>query len=88
MAPDIVLPPRDESVGVLIVDDHEVVRRGCSHFSTASPISRSSARRAGGATLELLALMESEGRLPDVILMDLQMAPIDGSVHPPGSRSL
>ena len=78
MAPDIVLPPRDESVGVLIVDDHEVVRRGCSHSRQRA---RYRGRRRGGRgaqALELLALMESEGRLPDVILMDLQMAPIDG----------
>ena len=32
----------------------------------------------GAQALDLLASMESEGRRPDVIVMDLQMAPVDG----------
>jgi DNA-binding NarL/FixJ family response regulator len=32
----------------------------------------------GAQALELLARLDSEGRRPDVVVMDLQMAPIDG----------
>jgi DNA-binding NarL/FixJ family response regulator len=32
----------------------------------------------GAEALDLLASMEAEGRRPDVIVMDLQIAPIDG----------
>ena len=67
------------SIGVLVVDDHEVVRRGLLAFLDSEPDIEVLAQAAGGTeALELLAAMDSEGRLPDVIVMDLQMAPIDG----------
>jgi DNA-binding NarL/FixJ family response regulator len=64
---------------VLVVDDHEVVRRGLLAFLDSEPDIDVVGEAGGGAqALELLASMESEGRRPDVIVMDLQMAPIDG----------
>jgi DNA-binding NarL/FixJ family response regulator len=72
-------PARDRTIRVLIVDDHEVVRRGLLAFLDSEPdIDVVGAAGGGGQALELLASMDSEGRRPDVIVMDLQMAPIDG----------
>ena len=69
----------DDSIGVLVVDDHEVVRRGLRAFLDSEPDIEVLGQAGGGAqALNLLAKMKSEGRLPDVIVMDLQMAPIDG----------
>jgi len=74
-----VEPGQDESIGVLVVDDHEVVRRGLLAFLDSEPDIDVVGEAGGGAqALDLLASMESEGRRPDVIVMDLQMAPIDG----------
>jgi DNA-binding NarL/FixJ family response regulator len=70
---------RDETIGVLVVDDHEVVRRGLRAFLGSEPDIEVVGEAGGGAeALDLLASMESEGRRPDVIVMDLQMSPIDG----------
>jgi DNA-binding NarL/FixJ family response regulator len=70
---------QDERIGVLVVDDHEVVRRGLLAFLDSEPDIDVVGEASGGAeALDLLASMESEGRRPDVIVMDLQMAPIDG----------
>jgi DNA-binding NarL/FixJ family response regulator len=69
----------DETIGVLVVDDHEVVRRGLLAFLGSEPDIDVVGEAGGGAeALDLLASMESEGRRPDVIVMDLQMTPIDG----------
>jgi DNA-binding NarL/FixJ family response regulator len=70
---------RDDSIGVLVVDDHEVVRRGLLAFLDSEPDIDVVGEAAGGAeALDLLASMESEGLRPDVVVMDLQMAPMDG----------
>jgi DNA-binding NarL/FixJ family response regulator len=70
---------RDESIGVLVVDDHDVVRRGLFAFLDSEPDIAVLGEAGGGAqALDLLASMDAEGRRPDVIVMDLQMAPIDG----------
>jgi DNA-binding NarL/FixJ family response regulator len=70
---------RDDTITVLVVDDHEVVRRGLLAFLDAEPDIEVVGEAAGGAqALELLAAMEVDGRRPDVIVMDLQMTPIDG----------
>jgi len=70
---------REETIGVFVVDDHEVVRRGLLAFLGSEPDIDVVGEAEGGAeALDLLASMESEGRRPDVIVMDLQMAPIDG----------
>ena len=72
-------PGWDEPIGVLVVDDHEVVRRGLLALLDSEPDIDVVGEAGGGAqVLDLLASMESEGRRPDVIVMDLQMAPIDG----------
>jgi DNA-binding NarL/FixJ family response regulator len=72
-------PARDKPIGVLVVDDHEVVRRGLLAFLGSEPDIDVVGEAEGGAeALDLLASMELEGRRPDVIVMDLQMAPIDG----------
>ena len=72
-------PPRDETIGVLVVDDHEVVRRGLRAFlDSESDIAVLGEAGGGAQALDLLASMVSAGRRPDVIVMDLQMAPIDG----------
>jgi DNA-binding NarL/FixJ family response regulator len=68
-----------DGIGVLIVDDHEVVRRGLLAFLDGEPDIDVLGQAAGGAeALELLASMDSDGRRPDVVVMDLQMRPIDG----------
>jgi DNA-binding NarL/FixJ family response regulator len=72
-------PASDEPIGVLVVDDHEVVRRGLLAFLDSEPDIDVVGEAGGGAeALDLLASMESEGRRPDVVIMDLQMAPVDG----------
>ena len=72
-------PGRDETIAVLVVDDHEVVRRGLLAFLDSEPDIEVIGEAGGGAqALDLLACMESEGCRPDVIVMDLQMSPIDG----------
>jgi len=72
-------PAGDESIGVLVVDDHEVVRRGLLAFLGGEPDIEVLGEAEGGAqALALLASMDAEGRRPDVIIMDLQMAPVDG----------
>jgi DNA-binding NarL/FixJ family response regulator len=78
MSPDMELTP-DESIGVLVVDDHDVVRRGLLAFLDSEP-DIDVVGQAGGGTeaMDILASMRSEGRLPDVVVMDLQMAPVDG----------
>jgi DNA-binding NarL/FixJ family response regulator len=74
-----VSPVPEETIGVLVVDDHEVVRRGLLAFLDSEPDIEVMGQAGGGAeALEILAAMDSEGRRPDVIVMDLQMAPIDG----------
>jgi DNA-binding NarL/FixJ family response regulator len=72
-------PEADDTIAVLVVDDHEVVRRGLLAFLDGEPDIEVVGEAGGGAqALDLLASMGSEGRRPDVILMDLQMAPVDG----------
>jgi DNA-binding NarL/FixJ family response regulator len=72
-------PASDDPIGVLVVDDHEVVRRGLLAFLDSEPDIDVVGEAGGGAeALDLLASMESEGRRPDVVIMDLQMAPVDG----------
>src|SRR4051812_3666074 len=69
----------DDTIGVLVVDDHEVVRRGLLAFLEREPDIHVVGEAGGGVqALDLLASMESEGRRPDVVVMDLQMAPVDG----------
>jgi DNA-binding NarL/FixJ family response regulator len=64
---------------VLVVDDHAVVRRGLKAFLDSEPGLEVVGEADGGAqALELLARLASEGRGPHVVVMDLQMEPLDG----------
>jgi DNA-binding NarL/FixJ family response regulator len=72
-------PGQSEAIAVLVVDDHEVVRHGLRAFLGSEPDIDVVGEAGGGAqALELLASLALQGRRPDVIVMDLQMAPIDG----------
>jgi DNA-binding NarL/FixJ family response regulator len=69
----------DGTISVLVVDDHAVVRRGLLAFLESEPDIDVVADANGGTqALELLARLDSEGRRPDVVLMDLKMEPLDG----------
>jgi DNA-binding NarL/FixJ family response regulator len=64
---------------VLVVDDHAVVRRGLLAFLDSEPDLEIVGEAEGGAqALELLARLASERRQPHVVVMDLQMEPLDG----------
>jgi DNA-binding NarL/FixJ family response regulator len=69
----------DDRIRVLIVDDHAVVRRGLWDFLGSEPDLEVVGDADGGTqALELLVRLDSEGRRPEVVVMDLQMAPLDG----------
>jgi DNA-binding NarL/FixJ family response regulator len=69
----------DSTISVLVVDDHAVVRRGLLAFLESEPdIDVLGDANGGAQALELLAQLDSEGRRPDVVLMDLKMEPLDG----------
>jgi DNA-binding NarL/FixJ family response regulator len=66
-------------IDVVVVDDHAVVWRGLRAFLDSEPDLQVVGDAGGGAeTLALMERLQGEGRLPAVVLMDLQMAPIDG----------
>ena len=70
---------RDDGIRVLVVDDHAVVRRGLLAFLDSEPDLEVVGDAEGGTqALDLLARLDSEGRRPDVVVMDLQMEPLDG----------
>jgi DNA-binding NarL/FixJ family response regulator len=68
-----------ELIRVLVVDDHAVVRHGLDAF-LGSEEDIDVLAGAGGAeeALEVLAQLDAEGRRPHVVVMDLQMEPVDG----------
>jgi DNA-binding NarL/FixJ family response regulator len=69
----------DSTISVLVVDDHAVVRRGLLAFLESEPDIDVVGDASGGTeALEVLARLDSEGRRPDVVLMDLLMEPLDG----------
>ena len=64
---------------MLVVDDHAVVRRGLKAFLDGEADLEVVGEAGGGAqALELLARLASDRRLPHVVVMDLQMEPLDG----------
>lgn len=66
-------------IRVLVVDDHEVVRRGLYAFLDDEPDLKVVGDAAGGhEALAALAELETQGNLPEVVLMDLKMEPLDG----------
>ena len=69
----------DGQIRVVVVDDHAVVRRGLFEFLGGEPDLEVIGDAEGGPqALQLLERLASDGDLPDVVLMDLQMEPIDG----------
>jgi DNA-binding NarL/FixJ family response regulator len=69
----------DSPIRVLIVDDHAVVRRGLFAFLDDEPDLEVVGDAEGGEhALALLAVLDSAGRRPHVVVMDLQMTPMDG----------
>jgi len=72
-------PDSASALRVLVVDDHEVVRRGLLAFLESEADLEVVGVAAGGQeALEFLGRLDSEERRPDLILMDLKMAPMDG----------
>jgi DNA-binding NarL/FixJ family response regulator len=70
--------PKDR-ISVVVVDDHAVVRRGLlAFFDSVSDLEVVGDAGGGTEALELIAQLDSEGRRPDVVVMDLQMQPFDG----------
>jgi DNA-binding NarL/FixJ family response regulator len=65
---------QDKNLRVLIVDDHPVVRAGLTGMLAAEPDLDVVAEAADGAEAVRLALELA----PDVVLMDLRMAGVDG----------
>jgi DNA-binding NarL/FixJ family response regulator len=73
------VPEPAESITVVLVDDHAVVRRGLCAFLDSEPDFEVVGDADGGTqALDLLARLDGEGRRPDVVVMDLQMEPVDG----------
>ena len=69
----------DDKIRVLVVDDHAVVRRGLLAFLEGeSDLEVVGDAEGGPEALALLARLDAEGMRPDVVLMDLQMRPVDG----------
>ena len=74
----MAVEPHD-GIRVLLVDDHAVVRRGLRAFLDSEPdLDVVGDADGGNQALDLLTRLDSEGRRPDVVLMDLQMEPVDG----------
>jgi DNA-binding NarL/FixJ family response regulator len=69
----------DDKIRVLVVDDHAVVRRGLLAFLEGeSDLDVIGDAEGGAEALDLLERLDAEGMRPDVVLMDLQMRPVDG----------
>lgn len=74
--PDDELP---RVISVLVVDDHEVVRRGISaYFELLDDIEVLDEAVDGRDALDKLAELAVRGSRPDVVLMDLVMPRMDG----------
>ena len=68
-----------EPIRVLVVDDHRVVREGLrSYLELVDDIEMVGEATDGRAALDYLARAKAQGGLPDVVLMDLMMEPMDG----------
>ena len=66
-------------IRVFLVDDHAVVRRGLrTYLDTFEDIEVVGDAPGGEQALRELALLNNEDSLPDVVLMDLMMEPMDG----------
>jgi len=79
MTPARVEEEHIEVTRVMLVDDHKVVRQGLIGFlHTEADIEVIAEASDGRQALDRLMALAAEGTLPDVVLMDLQMEPIDG----------
>lgn len=66
-------------IRILVVDDHQVVRRGLRAFLDGeTDLEVVGEAGDGREAVEVFARLAAEGRRPDVVLMDLQMEPVDG----------
>ena len=65
---------QNEPITVMIVDDHEMVRRGASSYLEAQPDISLVAQAGSGEEAVRLA----QEFIPDVVLMDLVMPDMDG----------
>jgi DNA-binding NarL/FixJ family response regulator len=66
-------------IRVLVVDDHQVVRRGLRSFLDGEDDLEVVGEAGDGReALDVLARLAGAERRPDVVLMDLQMEPLDG----------
>ena len=64
---------------MLVVDDHRVVREGLrSYLDLVDDIEMIGDASDGRAALDALARAKAAATLPDVVLMDLMMEPMDG----------
>jgi DNA-binding NarL/FixJ family response regulator len=71
--------PSQHAIGVFLVDDHMVVRRGMRAFLDMLPDIEVIGEAADGqAALDELAVLDKADKLPDVVLMDLLMPRLDG----------
>ena len=69
----------DRPIRVFIVDDHGVVRRGVrSYLAIFDDIEVIGEAADGREALDRLRSLASDDALPDVVLMDLAMEPVDG----------
>jgi DNA-binding NarL/FixJ family response regulator len=72
-------PTPDESIRVVLTDDHKVVREGLRSFLDAVGGFEVVGEAAdGGAAVSLVETLCHEGRPPHVVLMDIVMTPVDG----------
>jgi DNA-binding NarL/FixJ family response regulator len=71
-------PESDDRIRVVVVDDHAVVRRGLRAFLDSEPdLEVVGAAEGGTQALDLLEGLDPRRR-PRVVVMDLQMRPVDG----------
>jgi DNA-binding NarL/FixJ family response regulator len=72
-------PEARDRIKVFVVDDHAVVRRGLQAFFESEPgLEVVGAADGGTQALDALERLDAQGRRPDVIVMDLQMRPLNG----------
>lgn len=69
----------DDRIRIVVVDDHDVVRRGLLAVLGGEPdLEVMGAAEGGMQALDLIARLDARAQRPDVVVMDLEMAPVDG----------